>query len=120
MLEKEKIILKKVSEGDEDAFREIFEYYYPKTRVFLEQFISNVEEAQDLAQNIFIKVWLQRSILVDIRSFGAYLYTATRNSAIDYGRTRKRLFCKGDRTPDRIHHRKATQKEKAGVRSVQT
>lgn len=89
MLEKEKIILKKVSEGDKDAFREIFEYYYPKTRVFLEQFISNVEEAQDLAQNIFIKVWLQRSILVDIRSFGAYLYTVTRNSAIDYGRTRK-------------------------------
>lgn len=89
MLNNEREILKKVSEGDEAAFRVLFEYYYPKTKVFIEQFISNNAEAMDLAQNIFIKVWLQRSILNDINSFGAYLYTVTRNSAIDYGRTRK-------------------------------
>ena len=28
------VILKKVSEGDEKAFRNLFEYYYPKVKAF--------------------------------------------------------------------------------------
>ena len=83
------VILKKVSEGDEKAFRNLFEYYYPKVKAFLSNFIDNNADAEDLAQNIFVKIWLQRSILSEIRSFGAYLYTTTRNTAIDFGRVRK-------------------------------
>ena len=85
----ERIILEKVSEGDENAFRDLFCFYYPKAKTFLEQMISNSDDAMDIAQNIFVKIWLQRSILSDIKSFGAYLYTIIRNAAIDYGRTNK-------------------------------
>ena len=88
-MENEKEILSKVAVGDEAAFKKVFEYYYPKVKTLLEQFISNSDDAMDLAQNVFIKIWLQRSNLVDIRSFGAFLYTLTRNAAIDYGRTHK-------------------------------
>lgn len=85
----EKVILVKVSEGDENAFRDLFCYYYPKAKTFLEQMISSSDDAMDIAQNIFVKIWLQRSILPEVKSFGAYLYTIARNAAIDYGRTRK-------------------------------
>lgn len=85
----EVVILKKVSEGDEKAFRNLFEYYYPKVKAFITTFIDDDADAEDLAQNIFVKIWLQRSILPEIRSFGAYLYTITRNTAIDFGRVRK-------------------------------
>ena len=88
-MENEKEILSKVAVGNEAAFKRVFEHYYPKVKTFLEQFISNGDDAMDLAQNVFIKIWLQRSNLVDIRSFGAFLYTLTRNAAIDYGRTHK-------------------------------
>lgn len=85
----EKVILVKVSEGDENAFRDLFCYYYPKAKTFLEQMISSSDDAKDIAQNIFVKIWLQRSVLSDVKSFGAYLYTIARNAAIDYGRTKK-------------------------------
>ena len=85
--EKEKIAL--TASGDEAAFKDIFEHYYPKVKMFLGQFISSQDDAMDLAQNIFIKIWLQRTNLTEIRSFGAFLYTMTRNVAIDYGRTHK-------------------------------
>ena len=85
--EKEKIAL--TASGDEAAFKDIFEHYYPKVKMFLGQFISSQDDAMDLAQNIFIKIWLQRTNLTEIRSFGAFLYTMTRNAAIDYGRTHK-------------------------------
>jgi RNA polymerase sigma-70 factor (ECF subfamily) len=88
-MENEKDILSKIATNDETAFKQVFEYYYPKVKTFLEQFISDADEAMDLAQNIFIKIWLQRSNLTEIRSFGAFLYTMTRNAAIDYGRTHK-------------------------------
>ena len=88
-MENEKDILSKIAANDETAFKQVFEYYYPKVKTFLEQFISDADEAMDLAQNIFIKIWLQRSNLTEICSFGAFLYTMTRNAAIDYGRTHK-------------------------------
>lgn len=86
---REKILLQGLADGNEKAFREVFEHYYPKVKCFLRQFIHNEEDARDLAQNIFIKIWLQRVLLREIKSFGAYLYTMCRNAAIDYGRVYK-------------------------------
>ena len=89
MLQEENKILAQISEGDENAYRKLFEHYYPKVRVFLSQFIADSDDALDLAQNIFIKIWLQRGNLMQIRSFGSFLYTMSRNAAIDYSRTHK-------------------------------
>lgn len=103
MLDKEDILLKAIAEGDEDSFKRVFVHYYPKVRCFLGQFISVQEDVMDLAQNIFVKIWLQRQLLPMIRSFGAYLYTMSRNAALDYGRTHKvsiPLSDSTDRTED--------------------
>ena len=62
-----------ISMGDEDAFKEMFVHYYPKVKVFLGQFIGNQDDAKDVAQNIFVKIWLQRCLLPELRSFGAFL-----------------------------------------------
>mgnify|MGYP003406588268 FL=1 len=53
---REKILLQGLADGNEKAFREVFEHYYPKVKCFLRQFIHNEEDARDLAQNIFIKI----------------------------------------------------------------
>ncbi|MBQ2373096.1 MAG: RNA polymerase sigma-70 factor [Bacteroidales bacterium] len=89
MLENEKILLEAIAKGDEGSFRRVFEHYYPKVRCFLGHFISSKDDAMDLAQNIFVKIWLHRELLPIIKSFEAYLYTMSRNAAIDYGRTNK-------------------------------
>ena len=85
----ERILLQQVSEGDETAFREVFAHYYPKVKVFLGEFIDNEDDVKDLSQNIFVKVWLMRGTLSEVRSFGAYLYRMTRNAAIDYCKRHK-------------------------------
>ena len=85
----EKTMLTNISMGDESAFKEMFVQYYPKVKVFLGQFIGNQDDAKDVAQNIFVKIWLQRRLLPELRSFSAFLYTMTRNAAIDYGRIHK-------------------------------
>lgn len=84
----EKDILKRISLGDENAFRELFRYYYPRAEVFLGKVIYSREDIRDIAQNIFIRVWLMRAVLPEINSFGAYLYRMCRNAAVDYMRSR--------------------------------
>lgn len=86
MLDNEKHILQLVSENNEAAFKELFDYYYPKVRVFLGTIIENEDDVMDLAQNIFVKVWSMRQALPEIRSFGGYLYRTCRNTAIDWCR----------------------------------
>ena len=89
MLTDEGKIIERLSQGDEESFRKLFEYYYPKAVSFLLALIQDENEAKDLAQNLFVKIWLIRSSLGKIRSLGAYLYRMCRNAAIDYGRTHK-------------------------------
>lgn len=87
-MENERELLQAISEGDEKAFRELFGHYYPKVKVYLKRFIDNEDDAKDLAQNVFVKIWTTRDILPEIRSFGAYLHIITRNAALDRCRAR--------------------------------
>ncbi|MBP5637065.1 MAG: RNA polymerase sigma-70 factor [Bacteroidales bacterium] len=89
MLTDEERLLCRISEGDESAFRTFFGYYYPKVKSFMLTLVENDADASDLAQNIFVKLWLIRSSIGKLRSAGAYLYRMCRNAAIDYGRTNR-------------------------------
>lgn len=80
----EKDTLQQISEDSETAFRELFDYYYPKVIVFLRAIMDNEDDVKDIAQNIFVKIWSMRKILPEIRSFGGYLYRTCRNAAIDW------------------------------------
>lgn len=88
MIDNENNLLKAVSEGDEDAYAEIYRYYYPKVKCFFMKLINDEDDVKDLAQNVFVKIWLMRSAVAEIRSFGAYLYRMCKNTAIDYCRHR--------------------------------
>ena len=89
MLDGEKILLERISNDDEVAFRELFNHYYPRVLSFLGNYISSEEDCRDIAQNVFANIWKKRDTLTEIRSFGAWLYRLSRNSAIDYCRRRR-------------------------------
>ena len=86
MILNENALLLRMAEGDTAAFRRVFDEYYPKVRVFFSRFVLSDDDAKDLAQNVFVKLWTMRSALREVRSFGAYLFRMCRNAAIDYGR----------------------------------
>ncbi len=72
-------------------FGAFYEKYYLKIRYFLCLKINNPEEAEDLAQQVFLKAW---SHIDDYKKhdsipFSSWLYRIARNLAIDVERTRK-------------------------------
>lgn len=81
----EKKYLEKLKLGDIKAFDILFLQYHPRVVSFLKGFIQNEEEALDMAQDIFIKIWINR-LSLDIRSLKAYLFQMARNMVYDYYR----------------------------------
>lgn len=82
-------LLKDIAAGDRDAFRILFDMFFPKVKVFLVKFIKDEKAAEDLAQDIFVKIWTFGSGLPEIRSFNTYLYRMTRNAALNWLRARR-------------------------------
>jgi RNA polymerase sigma-70 factor (family 1) len=76
-------IIKRLNKGDETAFSTLHRHYseYIKHKVL--RILHSPELAEDVTQEIFIKIWEARHQIIDIRSFQAYLLTTARNHAIN-------------------------------------
>lgn len=53
----ERILLTNLSHGDAKAFESLFMLYFPKLKLFLSGFLDSEAEAEDLAQDVFVKLW---------------------------------------------------------------
>ena len=75
----EKALLLQVAQGDEEAFGILFHQYRHKIFYFSWRFLQSESKAEDVLQEIFLKVWTSREQLQDVRHFKAWLTTITRN-----------------------------------------
>jgi RNA polymerase sigma-70 factor (ECF subfamily) len=75
----ENLLLLRVAKGEEDAFRTLFTAYRPQVYHVARKLLQLETQAEDALQEIFLKIWLNREKLPEIRSFSAYLNTITRN-----------------------------------------
>lgn len=80
----EKHWLQAISCGDQKAFDELFKKYFPKIRKFLYGFLESDAEAEDLAQDVFVKLWQNRSFLLNVDNLNAYLYRMSKNMLFNY------------------------------------
>ncbi|MBQ9963199.1 MAG: RNA polymerase sigma-70 factor [Alistipes sp.] len=77
-------VIKCLSDGDQSAFRAVFEHYYPRVSEFVRRIVKSESAAEDITQDIFIKIWERREIFgVEVQSFGKYIYVMSRNAAIN-------------------------------------
>ncbi|MDR2564170.1 MAG: RNA polymerase sigma-70 factor [Prevotellaceae bacterium] len=80
----ELIYLQKLASGDSKAFRYFFMSYYPKLKAFINHFVCSEAVAEDLSQDIFEKIWINRESVLELKSFNAYVYRMAKNRAINY------------------------------------
>ncbi len=79
----EKALLQKVAEGDEHSFRVIYDHYRPKIYQYALRLTESEVAAEEILQEIFIKVWLKRSTLAELDLFSAWLFRVSRNAIFD-------------------------------------
>lgn len=82
--------------GDHGAFYSIFKLYYPRVRAFIYGFIKNTNDAEELTQIVFIKLWDKRESFLHVNHFDSYLFTLIKNTVLNYMATRNAMMQIGD------------------------
>jgi RNA polymerase sigma-70 factor (family 1) len=72
-------LLLRVSEGDAWAFRQIFNAYYGKVYSLSIKLTKDAEQAKDLTQEIFARLWVKRGQLGAVYNFQGFLTTMALN-----------------------------------------
>lgn len=81
-IDRETILL--MSKGDKKAYETIFRRFYPKVHRFVAMLLKNKDDADDVCQLIFLKIWNKREKFTDIRDFDSYLFILTKYTVINY------------------------------------
>ncbi|BAV07460.1 RNA polymerase sigma-70 factor, ECF subfamily [Filimonas lacunae] len=78
----EKILLEQLAQGSEPAFAMLLDKYgnniYSQALVY----VKNTQEAQDIVQEVFMKIWEKRADLTAVTHFRSYLFIVARNHII--------------------------------------
>lgn len=80
----------RVVQGDEIAFEQLFRQYKNKLYSFILHLSGSATIAEDVLQDVFLKIWRDRDQLTGIDNFNAYLYRMAQNTAINVLRRQSR------------------------------
>ncbi|WP_256006339.1 RNA polymerase sigma factor [Pedobacter deserti] len=86
-LQNEDHLLGLLRAGDTDAFRKIYNFYGKKLFYFAKKLNLDAEDAEEIVQETFAKIWENRAGLQTGFSLNAYLMTISRN--LIYNKVRK-------------------------------
>jgi len=73
-----------LQKGNVAAFDSLFEVYSPKLYGFALKYFKNETDAEELVQEVFVKVWENRQTLKSELSFKSYLFTIALNQIRKY------------------------------------
>ena len=76
--------LEALRDGDHKAFKAIFIAYFNKIKTFIFGYIKSDPDAEELAEDLFVNLWVNRQSIDTSRSFNSYLHTVARNAAINF------------------------------------
>jgi RNA polymerase sigma-70 factor (ECF subfamily) len=72
-----------VSKGSEKAFVELFHAYHNQLGEYVLMLTASDEIAQEIVQDIFVKIWMDRHTLPALGNFSSWLFILTRNYTLN-------------------------------------
>ncbi len=82
-MEEEKQLVIALKKGSRSAFGQLFRLYHKQLFSFCYSIIQNKEEAENLTQDVFIKLWIKRAKIDIDKSFSGFLFTIARNMTLN-------------------------------------
>ncbi|BAV07554.1 RNA polymerase ECF-type sigma factor [Filimonas lacunae] len=76
--------------GDETAFKQLVDLYWLRVFRNILALTKQTETAQEITQDIFLKIWQHRDKLLEIKDLMAYIYVLGRNQV--FSAMRKKLL----------------------------
>jgi RNA polymerase sigma-70 factor (ECF subfamily) len=82
-LNDEKELLRLVAAGDERAFTRLFDHYHQRLGLHVYRITRSEPVAEELVHDVFLKIWRNRELLLEIENFPVYLFVVSKNAALN-------------------------------------
>lgn len=83
--------------GQTVAFTNFYTLYFKKLLIESDKYVKDIQIAEEIVQDVFLKIWERSEELDQIQSIKSYLYRSVINSSINYVNRQKAL---------EVHHQK--------------
>ncbi len=83
-------LMKRTQNGDKLAFSQLYERYSASVLSYLYRMLGNVEDVESIGQEVFLRAFRFAATYQYPHKFSTWLFTITRNLAINQSRRRKR------------------------------
>lgn len=90
--------------GDQQAFGQLVDHYQQAVYATAYAILGNFEDAQDVAQDCFVRAWRELPDLRETANFPAWLHRIARNRCLDLLRARKSRPQRDSRPIEEIEH----------------
>lgn len=82
----ERALLESTAGGSREAFSALYAHYYHGLYRFVFFVLKSHEDAEEVIQDVFLKVWMKRETLPGILAFDDYLFRMAKNRLFDIGK----------------------------------
>ena len=82
-------LIELLREGDPLSFEILFQKYYVRFYNFVFNLTKNSQAAEDIIQNVFMKIWINRANLRPDQSIHNYIYVLSKREMLNHIRDRK-------------------------------
>ena len=84
----EQLLLRQLREGDMGSYETLFHRYYPTFFAFARGMLKDAGAAEDIIQNVFMKIWIHREALDETMSIKNYIYVLSKREVFNYLRAK--------------------------------
>lgn len=77
-------LILRLKEGDGKSYEILFHLVYPQLCAYANKFLNDLDEAEEIAQEVFYKLWENRERLDEDDSVRGYLFTSVKNRCLHY------------------------------------
>jgi len=82
-------LVRRYLNGDEKSLETLIQRYLKPIYSFVYRFLGNRQDAEDVTQEVFIKVWRHLKKFKKNKSFRIWIFSIAKNTAIDYLKKKK-------------------------------
>lgn len=83
MLNEDRQLLEQIADGDVKSLGILYVLFSSKIRNFAYTLLQNPTEAEDITQDVFLKIWNTRDNLRSVSSLKSYMFTMTHNAVLN-------------------------------------
>jgi RNA polymerase sigma-70 factor (ECF subfamily) len=74
-----RLIQQGICDGNEIALSELYRLFHSRLHYFSTSIVKSPEDAEELVEDVFVKLWANRQNILSIDNLSVYLYVAVKN-----------------------------------------